>query len=70
MGALFTAVGRKPEETDMRITNTEFAKYDQAFTDACDGVKLKPTARQASKWRRGTGKAWAWHVANKRKAVD
>ena len=54
----------------MRITNTEFAKYDQAFTDACDGVKLKPTARQASKWRRGTGKAWAWHVANKRKAVD
>lgn len=39
-------------------TNREFAKDDELFKTACEVVDLKPTARQASKWRRGFGKAY------------
>ena len=40
------------------MTNREFAKADNGFREACEAVGISPTVRQASKWRRGKGKAW------------
>ena len=40
------------------MTNREFAKTNMEFGEACKRVKLKPTTRQASKWRRKKGLAW------------
>lgn len=34
------------------MTNKEFAEKDEAFIAACQAGKVKPTARQASKFRR------------------
>jgi len=39
------------------VSNREFAKR-QHFVDACILADIKPTARQASKFRRGMGKAY------------
>ena len=39
------------------MTNQEFAKTNQDFINACERVEIKPNATQASKWRRGFGKA-------------
>ena len=38
--------------------NDAFAKTNQEFQDACSKVDVKPTRRQASKWRRKLGKAY------------
>jgi hypothetical protein len=40
------------------ITNKEFMKMDAAFINACDNVHIKPTKRQASKWRNNKGLAF------------
>jgi len=40
------------------ISNANFAKTDTAFIEACAKVEIKPTARQASKWRTKAGKAY------------
>lgn len=41
------------------LTNREFAEQDEVFKQACLNVGIeKPTQRQASKWRRKTGKAY------------
>jgi hypothetical protein len=48
------------------MTNKEFAEKDPVFRKACEncGVRkdgsplVPPTPRQASKWRRQTGRAW------------
>lgn len=42
------------------MTNAEFAKTDKKFIKACSIVRsdFKPSARQASKWRRRKGIAW------------
>jgi len=40
------------------MTNKEFAKSNEGFQEACERVELKPTTRQASKWRRQKGLAW------------
>ena len=40
------------------VTNDKFAKEDSAFQAACDKADVKPTARQASKWRNKKGKAY------------
>ena len=40
------------------VTNAEFAKTNQQLIDACDKVGIKPTARQASKWKLKKGKAY------------
>lgn len=42
----------------VRVTNAMFAKSDGKFVEACSKVGLKPSRRQASKWRRGKGLAW------------
>ena len=39
-------------------TNSEFAKNDTTFNAACDRANVKPTRRQASKFRAKTGKAY------------
>jgi hypothetical protein len=40
------------------LLNKEFAQKDQAFINACEKVGIKPTKRQASKWRAGKGLAY------------
>jgi len=38
-------------------TNTDFAKNNGKFKAACQEAGVEPTSRQASKYRRGYGKA-------------
>lgn len=40
------------------ITNEKFAKENMEFQSACDKAGVKPTARQASKWRNKIGLAY------------
>lgn len=40
------------------IHNGKFAKENSEFQDACSKVGIKPTARQASKFRNKKGKAY------------
>lgn len=39
-------------------TNKNFAKNNTAFKKACENAGVQPTARQASKYRRGLGSAY------------
>ena len=39
-------------------SNHEYAKTNDKFRAACEAVGIKPTARQASKYRNGIGKAF------------
>lgn len=39
-------------------TNADFAATDLAFRAACEKVNVKPTKRQASKWRNRKGQAY------------
>ena len=41
------------------LTNRQFSKQDKAFQDACKAAGIEPTHRQASKFRRGIGAAYA-----------
>lgn len=41
-----------------KMTNAEFAKEDRWFNTVCRDFCIKPTARQASKFRRKKGIAW------------
>ena len=43
---------------DYSITNRVYAETNQAFKNACAKASTPPTKRQASKFRRGLGKAW------------
>lgn len=45
------------------MTNKEFAEKDESFKVACERVGVKPTRRQASKWRMKKGKAYACKVS-------
>jgi len=45
------------------MTNEEFAKQDPTFITACRLAEIKPTKRQASKWRNGKGLAKKMHGA-------
>lgn len=42
----------------MRQTNAVFAKENRQFQDACKKAEIPATARQASKYRSGKGKAY------------
>lgn len=42
--------------------NSGFALTNQQFRAACEKAGVEPTRRQASKYRRKTGKAYAAHV--------
>jgi hypothetical protein len=39
------------------VSNREFAEKDAFFREHCEKANVKPTVRQASKYRRGLGKA-------------
>ncbi|MCI4435668.1 MAG: hypothetical protein JHC33_02485 [Ignisphaera sp.] len=43
---------------EKRQTNKDFAMKDSAFAEACGKAEVQPTRRQASKFRRGYGKAY------------
>lgn len=43
---------------DGRMTNREFAEHDREFRAACERAGIKPSVRQASKWRLGFGLAY------------
>jgi hypothetical protein len=43
--------------TEKRITNYEYSTRDFDFKQACSKAGIEPTKRQASKYRRGKGKA-------------
>lgn len=45
----------------MNATNRNFAEHDRAFRDACDAAGVKPTRRQASRFRMGRGRAYVIH---------
>jgi len=40
------------------MNNREFAEKDEQFKKCCELAKVKPTKRQASKFRRGKGLAY------------
>ena len=43
------------------LTNKQFAESNAEFQAACEKAGIKPTARQASKFRNRHGAAWdAW----------
>ena len=41
-----------------KMTNKEFAEKDDKFKSVCEKLGIKPTVRQASKWRNKKGVAW------------
>ncbi|MFA5025086.1 MAG: hypothetical protein WC503_01065 [Candidatus Shapirobacteria bacterium] len=41
-----------------RVTNKKFVEVDKAFISACEKVGIKPTSRQASKYRAKKGLAF------------
>jgi len=44
--------------TESKLTNKKFAEMDLLFRACCAWVQLPPTSRQASKFRRGLGRAY------------
>lgn len=42
----------------LAMSNKEFSVKIKVFQTSCEKAKIKPTKRQASKWRRKTGKAF------------
>jgi len=47
------------QRTEFRMTNKRFSETNKEFLAACELSEVKPTPRQASKWRQKKGKAWA-----------
>ena len=43
---------------ESKVTNAHFASNNKEFKKACKEAGVKPTSRQASKFRRGMGKAY------------
>lgn len=41
-----------------RVTNKKFVEVDKVFISACERAGIKPTSRQASKWRNKKGLAF------------
>jgi len=46
------------------MSNREYAEKMEVFREACEGAKVEPTIRQASKWRNRKGKAYQYHGSN------
>lgn len=41
-----------------KLTNKKFSETIYEFIKACEEAEIKPTIRQASKWRNKKGLAW------------
>jgi hypothetical protein len=48
----------KPHVHRYEMHNEKFAKENMEFQTACDKAGVKPTVRQASKWRNKKGRAY------------
>jgi len=46
------------DEKKKYVTNREFFKTDKQFISACEDMRIEPTKRQASKFRRKEGTAY------------
>lgn len=57
-GKKWQRVQGKPLQTRPAVTNHEFAARDEQFKAACGKANVKPTARQASKYRMKMGSAY------------
>jgi hypothetical protein len=60
-GAHLNLEREKTMTQEKRITNAEF-KHTPEFIEACEAAEVKQTTRQASKFRRGVGLAYAAHL--------
>ena len=49
------------------MTNREFSSTDEGFRRACERAGIQPTARQASKFRLGFGRAWQSRLPDREK---
>lgn len=54
-----TKVYKEVKSPKHKTTNSDFAKNDQKFIKCCELAGVKPTARQASKFRNGKGVAFS-----------
>lgn len=45
------------------MTNAQYANKDKLFRTACEIAEVKPTRRQASKYRNQKGSAFKWRKA-------
>jgi len=41
-----------------QMTNKEFCQSVKSFQSACEIARIRPTSRQAAKWRKKKGKAY------------
>ena len=48
----------KTKKSKVGPTHREFVEDSKTFQAACEAAEVKPTLRQASKYRRGMGKAY------------
>ena len=46
------------QKKETRTTNKAYSENNEEFRTACEIVSIKPTTRQASKWRSKKGRAW------------
>ncbi len=53
------AEGERHKQVRDGVTNTDYAKQSGQFAKCCEAAGVKPTARQASKFRNGHGAAYA-----------
>jgi len=53
-----TAGVQRTERKCFWVTNKDYAKTNSTFIRACEAACIKPTARQASKYRRKIGLAY------------
>ncbi len=53
----------------MQMTNGQFAKTNEVFRASCKLLGIKPTSRQASKFRRYMGSAWAFYSLNRQRIL-
>lgn len=51
------------QPTTERVANLKFSITDRVFQKACDLADVMPTKRQASKFRRGHGRAFSMKAA-------
>lgn len=54
---------------DTELTNEQFSMHNMQFKAACIAENIPSTKRQASKWRRKTGRAYTQLGRNKRRIV-
>jgi hypothetical protein len=55
----------KQDKRISNVSNSYFAKTIQTFKDSCDLAGLKPSPRQASKFRNHKGRAYAAYMSAK-----